>query len=764
MSNAAAAKRTRKKVFRVKVGHVILGLISAGSLVGLMLFSVSALAAHNVDERTLLNQESDASAMTFVQRESFNVILDTHDWVLGDASARDVQISRAMLGQRLAVVTQSGQATFDLTEPDYRSALAEYDKVILGLSDVPDDQRVAYERAHKAEIDEFASETRFLSQTFEDLTRQITEQAIAQRVQAEVIQAVLLVVGIISGGALGAWVTLDIIRGFRIIRERLREQRKDLELTRNRLLLVQKVDARCRELIQAINSGVATEDVITDLKEYLFSLTLDLFMKVEIVDNEITFFKLLQDTASDIGPEEHDFIEQRLHEVVQAAVTRDARGLELSQERDFDSLTKLPNRNSFTKSVEANIQSATAEQVVSIMLIDIDRFRDVNGSLGYEAGDVLLREVANRLEAFRTETEKVSRLSGDEFGLTGVYESSQAAAARAQELVKSLQFTTKLAGLDSEVSASVGVALSQPRIDDSVELARCASLAIYLAKEPGERSGFTIFSPTEHQGMLTTWQEEIAVRNALRSGEFVMHFQPIVSLETLQPIGVEALIRWQRPGNGLVPPDQFLPIVNRAGLTVELGSEVLRESLGAWSRSIASAFAKAGLPAPYVSINVEAPQLEDAAFADFVLAQAAKAHVPNSSIVLEVTERTLAGSDVVMAQLEKLRQAGVRIALDDFGTGYSNLGQAQKMPLDILKIDKSFLENIDTDERSHRMVSDVTNMAKGQNLKVTAEGIESGLVGRLLAGMKVDSGQGYHFSKALPEADLEAWVRQAISL
>lgn len=213
-----------------------------------------------------------------------------------------------------------------------------------------------------------------------------------------------------------------------------------------------------------------------------------------------------------------------------------------------------------------------------------------------------------------------------------------------------------------------------------------------------------------------------------------------------------------------MPPDQFLPIVNRAGLTVELGSEVLRESLGAWSRSIASAFAKAGLPAPYVSINVEAPQLEDAAFADFVLAQAAKAHVPNSSIVLEVTERTLAGSDVVMAQLEKLRQAGVRIALDDFGTGYSNLGQAQKMPLDILKIDKSFLENIDTDERSHRMVSDVTNMAKGQNLKVTAEGIESGLVGRLLAGMKVDSGQGYHFSKALPEADLEAWVRQAISL
>jgi diguanylate cyclase (GGDEF)-like protein len=401
---------------------------------------------------------------------------------------------------------------------------------------------------------------------------------------------------------------------------------------------------------------------------------------------------------------------------------------------------------------------STDAGVTAIMLIDIDRFRDVNSSLGYVSGDILLREVAGKLESFAQNGEKIARLSGDEFGLTGKYASRGAAEARARELLSHLKFNTKLAGLDSTVSSSIGVAISDADITDTEELSRCATMAIYLAKADGDRSSLTVFAADEHQALLRTWQEEIAVRNALRAGEFVMHFQPIVSLELHKPVGVEALIRWQRPGHGLVPPDQFLPIVNRAGLTVELGAEVIRESLAAWSRTISRAFENRQLGVPYVSINIEVAQLEDPLFVDFVLSQAAQAKVPTSAIVLEVTEHTLAAGDLVLGQLEKLRANGIRIALDDFGTGYSNLGQAQKMPLDILKIDKSFLDEIEKDERSMRMVSDVAALAKGQNLKVTAEGIETAEVAHLLGKTDVDSGQGYLFSRPISESDLSTWI------
>ena len=745
-------------MFRVKLGHIILGLISLSALVSLLIYSVSALAAHEIDRRALLGQEGDASAMTFVQRESFNVLLDFHEWTVGEITTREVQISRALLGQRLGVITQSGMATFDLTDASYRSALKSLDEAIMGMSAVAEGKRAAYEKAVEASLNNFATETRYLSQTFERITRAQTAAAVADRVQAEIIQATLLGIVMIAGGALGAWVTVDIVSGFRAVQRKIRKQKENLEWTRERLLLVQKVDEKSRELIKGIHQGTTAREVIVRLENYLSSLSSDLRLEVEIVDGDLNNFGLTKSDESDISAEDLEFMKHRLHEVVQTAVTRDQQQEMLAHEREFDSLTQLPNRSIFTAEVESNLMQISVNQVAAIMLIDIDRFRDVNGSLGYEAGDVLLREVAKRLTAFASQNEQVARLSGDEFGLTGIYDSRASATERARQLLSELEFTTTIATLESLVSCSVGVAISDLEIGTQAELARCASLAIYLAKSPGERAGFTLFSPAEHSSMMTTWQEEIAVRNALRSGEFVMHFQPIVSFETHQPAGVEALIRWQRPGIGLVPPDQFLPIVNRAGLTVELGSEVIRESLASWSRTISQVFATNNLPQPYVSINVEAAQLEDAGFVDFVITQASNYHVPPSAIVLEVTEHALAGGDIVLTQLQRLRDAGIRIALDDFGTGYSNLGQAQKMPLDILKIDKSFLDAVSTDERSQRMVADVANMAKGQNLKVTVEGIETQNVADILRTMDVDYGQGYHYSKALSEQDLEIWI------
>ncbi len=330
MTESTKAKPRSKNLFRVKAGHVVLGLIAFGSLVGLMLYSLTALTAHELDKRTLLNQEGDASAMTFVQRESFNVLLDIHEWTLGDKTSREVQIARALLGQRLSVVTQSGRATFDLTEPGYREALVELDEVIVQIPDVPDNERIAFEQSIEESLDTFASETRYLSQTFEQLTQAQTEATVSERVQAEVLQAVLLAIGMLAGGALGAWVTVDIVRGFKTVQRKIREQRENLEWTRNRLLLVQKVDEKCRDLIRRIHSGTSTDDLIKELKDYLYSLATDLWLDVEIENGEIAKFALIKDPESDIGDEDLEFMHHRMNEVLQAALSRDVQAQVLS--------------------------------------------------------------------------------------------------------------------------------------------------------------------------------------------------------------------------------------------------------------------------------------------------------------------------------------------------------------------------------------------------------------------------------------------------
>jgi diguanylate cyclase (GGDEF)-like protein len=758
MAKSTESKKTRRSLFRVKLGHVVLGFIAIASLVTLIFYSVSALQAHELDKRAVLSQEGDAAAMTFVQRESFNVLLDFQEWSQGELTSRDVQISRAMLGQRLAVITQSGQATYEQTEQSYRVALAGMDDVIMGMKAVDDNKRPQYEKSVEVQLKEFASATRYLSQTFEKITREAVAATVEARVLAEVIQAVLLGLVMLAGGALGTWVTVDIVRGFRQVQRKIQDQRERLEWTRRRLLLVQTVDEKSRELIKQIHLGKTTASVVAELKSFLNSLAADLELIIEINGFELEKFDLVKDATSDVSDEDLQFMSLRLNEVVQGAINRDVQARMLAYEREFDGLTGLANRTRFTSKVDANVSGAKQDEVSAIIVIDIDRFRDINASLGYKAGDTLLKVVGAKLTEFAVSGETVARLSGDEFGLTGRYASAEAAKLRADELLTALKFTANLNGVESEVSSSVGVAVTHEGIVGSVELARCASLAIYLAKSDGARAGFTMFSPREHQSLLGTWQEEIAVRNALRSGEFVMHFQPIISLASGEPVGAEALIRWQRPGTGLVMPDDFLTIVNRAGLSIELGSEVIRESLATWSRTLLRVFREAGYKDPYISINVDAPQLEDPGFADFVIAQAANFKVPATAIVLEVTEHTLAAGQVVTDQLSRLRELGMRIALDDFGTGYSNLGQAKTMPLDILKIDKSFLNEFDSDDRSHRLVSDVTQMAKGQDLQVTAEGIETQVAADLLAGMTVDFGQGYHYSKALSEADFESWI------
>jgi len=282
-------------------------------------------------------------------------------------------------------------------------------------------------------------------------------------------------------------------------------------------------------------------------------------------------------------------------------------------------------------------------------------------------------------------------------------------------------------------------------------------MAIYLSKAPDDRAQFVTYDPDQHQAMLNNWYEELAVRNALRSGEFKVFYQPIVRLDDRSLVGVEALVRWDRPGLGLVYPGDFLPTVQRAGITVELGWQILEMALSAWT-NVVSPLTDDG-QSVYLSVNVDAAQLADPNFAEFVIAAVQRNQVDARNLVLEVTEGTLVQDSLALEQLKQLNDYGIHIALDDFGTGFNNLGQIHNLPVDLVKIDRSFLNIDHITPKNVALIKDILAIAASINASVVVEGIETEQVADVLSDLGCRMAQGYLFSKALPEEQLEIWLK-----
>jgi EAL domain-containing protein (putative c-di-GMP-specific phosphodiesterase class I) len=239
-----------------------------------------------------------------------------------------------------------------------------------------------------------------------------------------------------------------------------------------------------------------------------------------------------------------------------------------------------------------------------------------------------------------------------------------------------------------------------------------------------------------------------------------MHYQPIVDLVTGRPCGLQALVRWERPGVGLVPPDEFLPTIERGGFSVEFGFEIISEVLAAWKRSLRAAFARAEGDGGYVSINVDAVQLADAGFEDFVLAALARSGIAPEEVVLELTER--AAIDQQHAEmLGRLRRAGVRIAVDDFGSGFSSLAQSTRLPVDVLKLDRSFVTSMLASGNDARLFVDMARLASTLGMSLIAEGVETSEVAEVLVGSGIGTGQGFFYSPALAEVDVVRWIASA---
>ncbi|KUM37767.1 diguanylate cyclase [Arthrobacter sp. EPSL27] len=416
-----------------------------------------------------------------------------------------------------------------------------------------------------------------------------------------------------------------------------------------------------------------------------------------------------------------------------------------------DPLTGLANRMLFNERAAAALLTPGP---VHVLLLDLDDFKEVNDVLGHQAGDEMLVEVSRRLQKCVGPHGTVARLGGDEFVVLLV--GCNDADAVAHRIVAALNAPVSIEGTLMRPGLSLGVASRGAGTMTSSELLRQADLAMYAAKEAGKNC-YVHFRPEMHAALLERTQLTAGLRRAVELGQISVHYQPVVSAEQLQVVQFEALARWQWEGR-LMPPDQFIQTAERSGLIREIGAEVLRRSCAELQPWLAED------PRRTLAVNVSGVQLQHPDFAERVLDIAAWSGVDPHQLVLEVTESVFFDAQChVITQLVTLRGAGIRVALDDFGTGYSSLGRLQELPVDIVKIDKSFVSMLRTGTEKLPILTSMIHMARSLGLKVTAEGIETPEQARYLMDHGCDALQGFLFSRPEPGSRRELGIRNSVA-
>ena len=417
-----------------------------------------------------------------------------------------------------------------------------------------------------------------------------------------------------------------------------------------------------------------------------------------------------------------------------------------------DALTGLPNRRLFHDRVGQALERAERSGGShAVLLMDLDRFKEVNDTLGHDCGDVLLRELGERLESRMRTADTVARLGGDEFGFL----LSDVDFAGASELVariqRALHDSFTLQELPVHVEASIGIALFPDHGETVDLLLQRADVAMYVAKRAGSGFAFYDVRKDDHTPTRLTLMGDL--RNALEQRELVVHYQPQVELATGRVSGVEALLRWEHPTRGLLQPDDFMPAAERSGLMDRLTRYVIDEALGHQQ-----VWRNAGWELP-VAVNVSMLNLLDPAFPADVLALLDRWGAPASSLGLEITEHTVVADRVRVEEvLSWLAECGLTIAIDDFGTGYSSLALLRRLPLHGIKIDRSFVRAMTSDHDDAVIVRSTIELAHNLGLKVIAEGVATSDIYEELVRLGCDAAQGFYLGAALPARELGLWL------
>ncbi len=433
---------------------------------------------------------------------------------------------------------------------------------------------------------------------------------------------------------------------------------------------------------------------------------------------------------------------------------------QLTHQAFTDSLTGLPNRALFKDRLQhALSRRGTVETSLAVFFLDLDGFKAVNDSLGHSAGDQLLVQVAERLQTVVRPSDTVARFGGDEFAvLLDDLADGDSATALAERINDSLRQPFTLGAEEVHVAASVGIAMLELDDYDAEQLLRNADLAMYQAKA-AQAGGYALYHPSMHAGLLERVRLESDLRRAVDDEQFVLHYQPMISMRTGQITGVEALVRWQHPERGMIPPNDFIALAESTGLIRSIGLWVLRESCRQamrWQETVPQA-------GPLkMSVNLSTRQLQQPDLADHVRDILEETGLPGDRLTLEMTESVLVEHNAeILATLTALRAMGVRLAIDDFGTGYSSLSYLHRFPIDVLKIDRSFVERLSTGGDG-ALVTTILRLAQTMQLETVAEGIERPEEMLLLRRQGCTTGQGYHFSPPVTAGALAALLAEQV--
>lgn len=425
----------------------------------------------------------------------------------------------------------------------------------------------------------------------------------------------------------------------------------------------------------------------------------------------------------------------------------------------YDPLTGLANRRLFKNRLEKAVKSVIRSgSSMALMFLDMDQFKRINDTLGHDAGDILLKEMAHRLNATVRENDTVSRIGGDEFTilLTDVHQTADVLIV-AEKLLHSLAKPVRIKGQDIVTTVSIGITMTPEDSSDVNTLMKNADLAMYRAKEMG-RNNFQFFSEDMNHSILEHLAMEKELKEAIQRDQFTLMFQPKVSLFDYGVTGVETLIRWEHPEKGMITPDRFIPVAEETGQILAIGSWVLEQSC----RQISSLIRTGILPeTAKVAVNLSAKQFADPDLVKHIRNVIEISQIPAQCLELEITESTLM-DDVESAinTMQEIKKTGVSIAIDDFGTGYSSLAYIKRFPIDVLKVDRSFVMDIPEDQNDMAITAAVIAMAHKLSLEVVAEGVETQEQLHFLRRNNCDEGQGYLFSRPLSLGQLHQFLQE----
>lgn len=431
----------------------------------------------------------------------------------------------------------------------------------------------------------------------------------------------------------------------------------------------------------------------------------------------------------------------------------------LAHDAVHDALTGLPNRKRLIQRLERSVQRAKRSKSYNfaVLFIDLDRFKTVNDSLGHQAGDELLLRISDKLLNLIRPSDMVARLGGDEFVILIENVKEEVRVNRiAERILRDLQKPSKICGQKIYVGASIGITFSSEGYDKPEDLLRDADLAMYRAKVKG-KGRYEVFDSKLHSGAVTLLQTEIDLRRAIERSEFVLNYQPIVSLDSEDIVGFESLIRWDHPTRGRVAPDKFISVAEETGLILPIGKWVIREScrqMREWQEQFAAARSM------IINVNLSARQLEQSDLVEQISGILEETGLSPNSLKLEITESVImSNAEESVETVRALRRMGVRVSIDDFGTGYSSLSYLHRFPINTLKIDRSFVSRIGNADEHAEIIRTIITLAFNLGIDVVAEGVENIEQLTFLRRMNCNFGQGFYYSRPVNSLSAAKMIR-----